>query len=198
MTGDTKPKPPLSELNDTAAEEETKFKAIRIAAGRYTLTEAARAIAAATGEREQHLLEALKHAAAAHELPMYEPGRQQVYRYGAGGASRVRDFYEEAYWYDLNQWLKSHEPRLARNFQFPEPNQEGSGVPKPKKQGVHQEDEILRVITELGFKPAALPKSTAKNGVKAQVRAKLSFSTKVFDKAWDRLRAQKSIVDAKV
>jgi len=60
-----------------------------------------------------------------------------------------------------------------------------------------QEEEILRVINELGFKPQELPKWEAgKPGVKARVRKVLvtsKFPIKVFDKAWERLRAEGNI-----
>ncbi len=60
-----------------------------------------------------------------------------------------------------------------------------------------QEQEILRVISTLGHMPDALPKWAAgKPGVKAEVRVQLTFSTKVFDLAWERLRAEGAIQDA--
>ena len=66
------------------------------------------------------------------------------------------------------------------------------GKPPPKQQ--YQEQEILRVIRELSHDPKKLPKQKpGKSGVKAEVRQKLSFSVKVFDKAWERLRASQDI-----
>ncbi|CAG9270268.1 hypothetical protein BCEP4_60126 [Burkholderia cepacia] len=68
---------------------------------------------------------------------------------------------------------------------------------KPPLQQRHQENEILRVIRELGEDPARLPKQTpGKPGIKAAVRAKLAFSGKVFDLAWERLRKNGEIADA--
>ena len=65
---------------------------------------------------------------------------------------------------------------------------------KPDQQ--YQEEEIIRVIRNIGHDPRQLPKnSPGKPGVKAEVREKLSFSTKVFDKAWERLRAAGDIAD---
>lgn len=65
---------------------------------------------------------------------------------------------------------------------------------RPQMQQRFQESEILRVIGELGFTATKLPTCEAgKRGVKAQVRDELKFSVKVFDKAWERLRADKSI-----
>ena len=53
-----------------------------------------------------------------------------------------------------------------------------------------QEEMILRAVRALGFDPVELePIENGKRGVKAQVRASLTFSVKVFDKAWERLRA---------
>jgi hypothetical protein len=69
---------------------------------------------------------------------------------------------------------------------------------RPLMQQRYQEDEILRVIGELGFNAKAIPKMKAgKSGVKADVRKKLSFSVSVFDKAWERLRANNDIQDEK-
>ena len=68
---------------------------------------------------------------------------------------------------------------------------------KPLLQKIFQEHEILRVIDELSYNPKNLPKSEpGKPGVKAEVRAILSFSPGVFNKAWERLRAKIDIQDA--
>lgn len=68
---------------------------------------------------------------------------------------------------------------------------------KPKQQQQFQEDEILRVIDELKYTATALPKNPqGKPGVKAQVRARLSFAPRVFNKAWERLRQREAIQDA--
>lgn len=68
---------------------------------------------------------------------------------------------------------------------------------KPLARQRFQENEILRVIRELGYRPNSLPRpQLGMSGVKAEVRARLSFQTAVFDKAWERLRAQGEIADA--
>jgi hypothetical protein len=68
---------------------------------------------------------------------------------------------------------------------------------RPVSRHDYQEQEILRVIRELGYNPKSLPKSSGgKAGVKAEVRRKLTFSQVVFDKAWERLRDSDEIVDA--
>ncbi|KFB76647.1 MULTISPECIES: hypothetical protein [Candidatus Accumulibacter] len=61
-----------------------------------------------------------------------------------------------------------------------------------------QEQEILQVLCELGYSADALPKwVSGKPGVKAEVRGRFaSWQGTVFDKAWDRLRADKRIRDA--
>jgi len=97
----------------------------RKAAGRYTLEEAAGALEAA-GERGATMLARLKEAAASERdawgaLPTYEPGREarNVYGSGEGRVSVVREFYEHAYWDDLNHWLSKTEPRIR--YRFPDP-----------------------------------------------------------------------------
>lgn len=68
---------------------------------------------------------------------------------------------------------------------------------KPLLQQQFQEREILRVIRELSHEPKNLPQNKqGKSGVKAEVRQKLSFPAKVFDKAWERLRASQDIQNA--
>ena len=84
--------------------------------GRYTLEEAAAAIADGSGERRDLLLNSLKQAVANGSLAVYEPGNRQSYQ-----SSVVREFYEEAYWDDLNQWLEVHQKRI--DWRFPEPMQ---------------------------------------------------------------------------
>ena len=60
-----------------------------------------------------------------------------------------------------------------------------------------QEQEILRVISTLGHMPDSLPKwIPGKPGVKADVRGHLTFSVKVFDLAWERLRKAGEIREA--
>lgn len=82
--------------------------------GRYTLEEAAAAIADGAGERRDILLDSLKQAVADGSLSVHEPGKQQRYQ-----SSVVRGFFEEAFWDDLNQWLGAHQKRI--DWRFPEP-----------------------------------------------------------------------------
>lgn len=64
-----------------------------------------------------------------------------------------------------------------------------------------QENDILDAIKELGHDPKNFPKNLpgkpgAKNGVRQLVQHKPLFaSSNVFDKAWERLRNDKSIID---
>jgi hypothetical protein len=68
---------------------------------------------------------------------------------------------------------------------------------RPLPQQQFQEQEILRVILSLSHDPKKLPKrEDNKPGIKAEVRQALTFSPKVFDKAWERLRANQDIQDA--
>ena len=65
---------------------------------------------------------------------------------------------------------------------------------KPVQRQQFQEQEILRVIRSLEYNPKELPKlRPGKSGVKAEVRAKLSFAPGVFDKAWERLKKSKDV-----
>ncbi|WP_317738019.1 hypothetical protein [Burkholderia pseudomallei] len=72
-------------------------------------------------------------------------------------------------------------------------------TPRPLQQQAFQEQEILRVLAELGHNPLNLPKSPAgQPGVKAEVRKTLNWQgSTTFDKAWERLRRNKDIGDAR-
>ena len=96
--------------------EDLRQQEARRAAGRYTLEEAANEIARQAAERADVMLEKLMKAAQAGELPVYEPDHNARYVYGEGGASHVREFYEEAFASDLNKWLAEHEPRIPFRF----------------------------------------------------------------------------------
>lgn len=108
---------------------------------------------------------------------------------------------------DLNKWLEADgypyrfpaapEPASAPAVAAVAPTPASASAPavavpepvaKPLQRQRHQEAEILRVLRELGHQPKALPKHVpGKRGVKAEVRGRLSFTVKVFDKAWERL-----------
>ncbi len=173
--------------------------------GRYTLEEAANLIEQKTSERAKDMLKKLMQAVGDEVLLVCEPRKKAPYK-----SKVVREFYEEAYWDDLNAWLKTNCPRVS--YEFPKPDTttgKGEAVPgtssngdeglnkKPLQQQLFQEQEILRVIGELSYDPKKLPKrKQGKPGAKAEVRKMLSFSVKVFDKAWERLRANQDIQDA--
>ncbi|OIQ92126.1 hypothetical protein GALL_259630 [mine drainage metagenome] len=57
-----------------------------------------------------------------------------------------------------------------------------------------QEEEIMRVLSELGFDPTNLPKRQGgAAGPKSAARKRLSYTKSIFDKAWERLRASGAI-----
>lgn len=100
---------------------------------------------------------------------------------------------------DLDSWLQLS----GRTFSEPKPVLSASAdlaTPVPRQRA--QEDVVLNAIKKLGYDPLALPRNpSGKPGPKAAVRAALSqdqlfkeWST-VFDHAWERLRADGSIVD---
>lgn len=176
----------------------------RQAAGRFTLHEAAQAIAA-TGERLKPLEAKLRAAAENGDLPVYGPGELARYRYGGGAPTH--SYYEEAYWDDLNSWLEQKEPRITYRFSKPAAAK-SEGAPtinahghvtlrsevatstQPVSRHRSQEAEILRVIRELGYDPSALPRrKPGRPWVKSEVKTKLpQYTPKVFAHAWDRLR----------
>lgn len=116
----------------TMAQEATKKEN-----GRYTLEEAASMLAEHAGMRFESALSKLIEAVEREELPVYEPGRNETYQ-----PKTVREFYEEAYWNDLNAWLKLKEPRIG--YEFPEPSTSTKSTPQVDKRGVTKQ-EILSV-----------------------------------------------------
>ena len=87
-------------------------------AGRYTLGEAADSISAQTNEDKETILQKLVKAVESKTLATYAPGSHIKYEYES---NVVRDFYEEVYWNDLNEWLKENEPLLVCIFPNPNP-----------------------------------------------------------------------------
>ena len=92
----------------------------KLAAGRYTIEEAAKAIAAGTNEQEGPMVIKLMDAARTGSLPMHAPGRTVRYSYEIVG--HVKECYEEAYWDELNIWIAANEPRMK--FKLPAPESE--------------------------------------------------------------------------
>jgi hypothetical protein len=66
---------------------------------------------------------------------------------------------------------------------------------KPLARQAFQENEILRVLAELGYQATALPRSSAgQPSVKAAIRRKLDkFTDPIFKKAWQRCLDSKAI-----
>lgn len=117
----------------------------------------------------------------------------------------LRTFYDRVDICDVDKLLDGHPDwRVAYRFRTDAATlspASAAGVDaapvKPLLQQRHQENEILRVIRELGEDPVSLPKQkSGKPGIKSAVRAKLPFSGKVFDLAWERLRKNGEIADA--
>ena len=189
---------PDSDSSEDLSRAYARQDAGRESAGRYTLRQASDELARNAVESADGFVEKFRRAVRAHELAVHRPGEQARYH-----PETVRDFYEEAYWDDLNVWLESNEPRLQ--WKFPVPQVAMSDIPgdhddshqttnRPKSQQKHQENEILRVLSQLGCDADALPKGiNGKPGVKKKAREKLKFSHSVFDLAWERLLKSKGI-----
>ena len=86
--------------------------------------------------------------------------------------------------------LPSSSPALAEPTAIDEPK-------RPLQARQWQEQEILRVVAELGLIATEIPKpKPGKSGVKAMVRKQLKLSDKVFNLAWERLRNDERLADA--
>lgn len=119
---------------------ETEQEQARRNAGRYQIREAAEQLQLHAGERADTMIEKLSKAAFEGNLPVHLPGEKARHAYPQDGIVRsnvstlpggvsyfagtdwrqhVRDFYEEAYWDDLNAWLAENEQRI--DWRFPNP-----------------------------------------------------------------------------
>lgn len=110
---------PIEEL--PRVQEEAKRRA-----GRYTLEEAARLLESEAGERFDTVLSGLCSATESGELRMHNPAEKFHRDYTAEKTRQVHYFYEEAYWDDLNSWLKAHEPHVRYRFRAPPITAKGS------------------------------------------------------------------------
>lgn len=139
-----------SAMTQDVYDHEMKLLAQRQAVGRYTLEEAAMAVSKATGARADEILHKVMEAAGAGALPTYERGKDSRYIYGEGFASRVRDFYEEAYWDDLNAWIEANEKRITWRFSAPASQKVGAGhtakAPAGKTKGKQGGDRLTRAM----------------------------------------------------
>ncbi|WP_027784352.1 MULTISPECIES: hypothetical protein [Burkholderia] len=173
------------------------------AAGRRTIEDVALALAKETGTEAARWESTLVAEIRGGALPLKNP-RDLGDFLPYAVPKNLRTFYDRVDIADVNRLLDSR-PEWRVTYQFrtdaaaaPASAVEVEAAPaRPPLQQRHQENEILRVIRELGEDPARLPKQTpGKPGIKAAVRAKLAFSGKVFDLAWERLRKNGEIADA--
>lgn len=111
-----------STMNRAAYEEYQNALEIRLTLGRYTLEAAAQFVEKNSNANADSIFEKLKESAKTGELEVFAPGSDEVYKPKAGRHAPdnvVRGWYEEAYWNNLNDWLKKNEPRL--DCEFPNP-----------------------------------------------------------------------------
>lgn len=184
--------------------EKQQLEKARRDEGRYTFEEAASAICSAENQNSALVLVSLYDAAGkSRVLKIYLPGSKISFKFEQQNFPDV-DFYLEhwkficeIYWHELNAWLKEFMPLVE--FEFPNPidSEGGQQNVRPLQRQLSQEQEIMRVIRELKYEPTMLPKAKpGTSGVKAAVRDKLNFAPGVFNKAWERLRAQEEIKNA--
>ena len=131
-------------------------------------------------------------AALNDELPMHLPGRNQRHDYGPAPrrASAVRDFYEEAYWSDLNKWMATFEPHVEYQFQRPDEVSEVVVIPRRPKLTQLQDEAVLEALRLLGVDPLRLPRSASGfAGIRKQVSERVSMTPSTFKRTWQRLRS---------
>lgn len=169
--------------------------------GRYTIEEAAKYISIQTEEHEVTIQNTLVSAIKAGNLDRYAPDSEVKYT-----NDKIRVYYEEVFWNDLNSWLKINEPRLS--CVFPDGKRTPVTAKKHIYKGAFNQGVILDFLIKNGYKPPILPdEPSGKAGVKAFCRQALcippksnqtaQMSTDAFDAAWEMLRKDKKIQGAK-
>lgn len=165
---------------------------------RYTLEEAATILAEETGEIESKLFSKLDAAVMLGTLPAYPYGSILKIDCGESSAHRrsrmPRGYKEYVSWKGLNKWLEDNEEYIK--FRFPKPGTANERlIPKQRQ----QDNIILKWLKDHGHDPLKLQRGEkGKSDVKKECRDAVKFSSpSVFDTAWDRLRANGEIKDAK-
>ena len=176
--------------------------------GYFTLNEAAQVLADAG--LALHPIDTKRRFLLAHskgKLPIHEGGS----RFPLEAGETIRDFLDLLKVTELDAWLRASagygfpagagaglEVPLAASVELAPATDQGRRV-KPTQALPAQEREILKVIRALGHEPNRLPpRQAGKPWVKSNVWqvigvSQLFKSQRVFDKAWDRLRASHDI-----
>jgi hypothetical protein len=171
----------------------------RQAEGHFTLTEAAQVIADAQGGRPELHLDQMLDAWKADLLSIHRGGSRYLRKSG----ETICNFDDTVTVADLDDWLQAQTGRG-----FPAVVDAGANVTVARSGGAvsrfgAQERAILSHLSAQGLDPEKLPRNkSGKPGVKAATKKALQgtpdfIGAKVFEKAWDRLRANKEIMDAK-
>lgn len=155
--------------------------------GRYTIEEAIILLLARTGDYYR-----LGKAVESGEIPCY--------KHEAGDKNGdPKDLCSYVCWDDLNKWID--EKTNIKKFRFPEPDTAPDTVKNAKPIPVQrqQDDAILNWLKKNNYDPLKLPvPPSGKAGVKKLCSEAVIFSSpSVFKTAWDRLRANGEIRDAK-
>jgi len=179
-------------------------------AGRLTISEVGARLASETGIDAARWESTLNDAIRAGMLPLKNP-RNLADALPYAVPKNLRAFYDRVDVADVNKLLDANQEwhvayRFACRVQVngvaisgESADTSSVGASRPLPQQRHQEQEVLRVIRELGYDPQQLPKQRAGTaGVKAAVKSQLkqSLTEAVFKKAWERLRAAGDIADA--
>ncbi|MGB6452668.1 MAG: hypothetical protein WBE92_18105 [Steroidobacteraceae bacterium] len=193
-----------SRINQKADEREARESRYQVqeeakrVARRYTLQEAWIELARATGWEPKRWKDILLQEIRDGKLPLRNPSDYSD-RLPYTVPNHMGADCDQVDADALNKWLGSHS-EWAVSYRFPASSAAPQGEPTtqsvPLPRQLSQEQEILRVISELGYQANALPRrSPGQSGVKAEVRKRLALRESVFDKAWKRLRSTKQIID---
>lgn len=123
--------------------EEAKAKA-----GRYQLGEAAQFIADKSNENVNSMMQMLFNEARDSGLTVYEPGTNVPYQFSTS-QNLDNEVWLEAYWDDLNKWLKNNLPRL--DCKFPDPDAPAAKVKAGTSPGYDWAEEARAIADRLAL-----------------------------------------------
>lgn len=172
----------------------------RQAEGHFTLNEAAQVLADSRPGLDP--VEPVKRFRLAHskgELPIHQGGSRFPLEVG----ETVRDFWDTVEVGELDAWLRASVgygfPSGASGIVTESPPAPAPDALQPLQRFPAQESEILSVIRKLGYDPQRLPfRAAGKPWVKTEAWKAIGVgglfvSERVFEKAWERLRASGEI-----
>lgn len=142
----------LDIASHTKIQEEIQQEArIRLSVGRYTLNDAALYVEGHSNSNARSIFNKLKESALTDKLSVYRSGSDELYKHKhSEHITNVFIASLEAYWSDLNAWLKENEPRLECEFPKPIPMSNEGNTLSAIKSGITK-NAVINAFAGLHF-----------------------------------------------